>query len=44
MVMIRTTDRKKHPEARNVIEPFIDNEYPNKVVRKLWPNMNFLEE
>ena len=44
MVMIRTTDRKKHPEARNVIEQFIDNEYPNKVVRKLWPNMNFLEE
>ena len=44
MVMIRTTDRKKHPEARNVIEQFIDDEYPNKVVRKLWPNMNFLEE
>ena len=44
MVMIRTTDRKKHPEARNVIEQFIDNEYPNEVVRKLWPNMNFLEE
>ena len=40
----RTTDRKKHPEARNVIEQFIDNEYPNEVVRKLWPNMNFLEE
>ena len=44
MVMIRTTDRKKHPEARNVIEQFIDNEYPNEVVKKLWPNMNFLEE
>ena len=29
MVMIRTTDRKNHPEARNVIEQFIDDEYPN---------------
>ncbi len=44
MVMIRTTGRKKQPVARNVIEQFIDNEYPNDVVRKLWPNMNFLEE
>lgn len=44
MVMIRTTGRKEQPVARNVIEQFIDDEYPNDVVRKLWPNMNFLEE
>lgn len=44
MVMIRTTGRKEHPVARNVIERFIDDEYPNDVVRKLWPNMDFLEE
>ncbi len=44
MVMIRTTDRKNHPEARNVIEQFIDEEYPNGVVKKLWPNMDFLED
>ena len=44
IVMIRTTDRKKHPVARNVIEQLIDDEYPNDVVRKLWPNMDFLEE
>ena len=36
--------QKKHPEAMNVIEQFIDGEYPNEVVRKLWSNMNFLEE
>ena len=44
MVMVRATDRKKHPEARNVIEEFVDQEYPENVVRKLWPNMNFLSE
>ena len=44
MVMIRTTGRKEQPVARNVIEQFIDDEYPNDVVRKLWPNMDFLEE
>lgn len=44
MVMIRTTGRKKQPVARNVIEQFIDDEYPNDAVRKLWPNMDFLEE
>jgi hypothetical protein len=44
MVMIRATDRKKHPEARNVIEKFVDQEYPENVVRTLWPNMNFLSE
>lgn len=44
MVMIRTTGRKEQPVARNVIERFIDDEYPNDVVRKLWPNMDFLEE
>ena len=41
MVMIRTTGRKKQPVARNVIEQFIDDEYPNDAVRKLWPNMDF---
>ena len=44
MVMIRATDRKKHPEARNVIEKFVDQEYPENVVRTLWANMNFLSE
>lgn len=44
MVMVRATERKKHPEARNVIEEFVDQEYPENVVRKLWPNMNFLSE
>ena len=44
MVMIRTTGRKEQPVARNVIEQFVDDEYPNDVVRKLWPNMDFLEE
>ena len=41
MVMIRTTGRKKQPVARNVIEQFIDDEYSNDAVRKLWPNMDF---
>ena len=44
MVMVRATDRKEHPEPRNVIEEFVDQEYPENVVRKLWPNMNFLSE
>ena len=44
MVMVRATDRKEHPEPRNAIESFIDQEYPENVVRALWPNMNFLGE
>ena len=44
MVMVRATDRKEHPEPRNAIESFIDQEYPENVVRALWPNMNFLSE
>lgn len=44
MVMVRATERKKHPEARNAIEKFVDQEYPENVVRTLWPNMNFLSE
>lgn len=44
MVMVRTTDRKKNPVAKNVIESFIDEKYPESVVKKLWPNMDFLSE
>ncbi len=41
MVMVRTTDRKKHPQPENTIEHFLDTEYPEAVVKKLWPNMDF---
>lgn len=43
-VMIRTTDRKKNPEPKNAIERFIDMQYPEEAVKKLWPNMDFLTE
>jgi len=42
-VMVRANARLTKPEAANVVEEFIDRYYPEERVRKLWPNMKFLE-
>lgn len=39
MAMIRYTQRQKESVASNVIEEFLDNEYPDALVEKIWPNM-----
>ena len=42
-VMVRANARLTKPEAANVVAEFIDRYYPEERVRKLWPNMKFLE-
>ena len=42
-VMVRAHERLTKPEAANIVEEFIDRYYPEERVRKLWPNMIFLE-
>ena len=41
-VMVRAHARMAKPKAENVIEAFIDRYYPDDRVRRLWPNMKFL--
>lgn len=41
-VMVRAHARMAKPKAENVIEAFIDRYYPDDRIRRLWPNMKFL--
>lgn len=38
-VMIRYVDRKAGQEAKNAIETFLDVNYPDDMVERVWPNM-----
>lgn len=44
MVMIRAAARKNSPIPQNAIESFIDSQYPEEAVKKLWSNMDFLAD
>lgn len=37
--MLRYTDRLSSPEPNNAIEEFLDENYPNELIEKVWPNM-----
>lgn len=40
LCLIRYVSRIDYPEARNVIEQFLDWAYPNEFLEKIWPNMD----
>ena len=39
MAMVRYTQRKDGIEARNTVEAFLDSNYEDSIIEKVWPNM-----
>lgn len=38
-VTARYSDRKKHPKPDNFIEQYLDDNWPDSVIKKMWPNL-----